>query len=682
LSEELEGAESAPEGSGAGVDPVAVALALGGASQERADAFLKKQEGLIDDQRKLVGLQAKELAHELELRHWSLLVRHLSSLLKLTLEVSVALLALALVCGVGVMVWNAAHADGLIVESFKVPPDLAEKGLTGEVVATRLLDELSSMQAQSNALRAASSYANNWGDDLKVEIPETGVSLGEVNRYLRGWLGHETHISGEVVRLDSGDIELTVRSGSEAGESVTGSSAEFHTVLHKAAEAVYARTQPYRYTNILAQQGRQQEVEALALAHTQTGPAIERAWARIVLAAQLSNRNRLEEALRTARAAVAIDPDFAFGWYRIGQIGINGEEILTAVKKSLSLVGPGTADLVPDTVAQLQSAAHRIIAVHLGDYDEDVRQSIELFPMIDFFADPAIQFQQAKSATGGGVFVPISEHALIARARIGQHDLSEARQLLAQEPAYMAAFKNRNAAALGVREQILTDRAGQYFRNLEVAVALETGDWGRIKQLVPTLQSGTSSLARSYNAFIYPPVGLWPNLALAEAETGDFAAAHALIDRTPTECDRCLSVHARIDALQKNYGGADFWFAAAVAKSPSLPFAYADWGRSLLERGHADAAIEKFTLANQKGPHFADPLEGWGEALMAKNQSHLALAKFAEAGKYAPNWGRLHLKWGEALVYAGKRDEAKAQFARAAQLDLTPTEKTELARKL
>ena len=90
-------------------------------------------------------------------------------------------------------------------------------------------------------------------------------------------------------------------------------------------------------------------------------------------------------------------------------------------------------------------------------------------------------------------------------------------------------------------------------------------------------------------------------------------------------------------------------------RAPSIPFADADWGQALLARGQPDAAIAKFTLANQKGPHFADPLEGWGEALMAKNQSHLALAKFAEAEKYAPNWGRLHLKWGEALVYAGKK---------------------------
>jgi Flp pilus assembly protein TadD len=96
-------------------------------------------------------------------------------------------------------------------------------------------------------------------------------------------------------------------------------------------------------------------------------------------------------------------------------------------------------------------------------------------------------------------------------------------------------------------------------------------------------------------------------------------------------------------------------------------------------RGQPDAAIEKFKLASEKGSHFADPLESWGEALMAKNQSHRALEKFAQAEKYAPNWGRLHLKWGEALAYAGKRDEAKTQFARAAALDLTPSEKSELA---
>ena len=139
-------------------------------------------------------------------------------------------------------------------------------------------------------------------------------------------------------------------------------------------------------------------------------------------------------------------------------------------------------------------------------------------------------------------------------------------------------------------------------------------------------------------------------------------------------------MRGRIDALQNNGAGAEFWFARAATLAPSIPFAFGDWGDMLLKKGDPEGAIEKYRLANQKGPHFSDPLEGWGEALMAKNQSHLALAKFAEAEKYAPNWGRLHLKWGEALVYAGKKDEAKAQFDRAVSLDLTPFEKAELAR--
>jgi tetratricopeptide (TPR) repeat protein len=169
-----------------------------------------------------------------------------------------------------------------------------------------------------------------------------------------------------------------------------------------------------------------------------------------------------------------------------------------------------------------------------------------------------------------------------------------------------------------------------------------------------------------------------PLLAEALARSGDLVGAWTAIDETPGDCYACIRTRGVIAAAARERGRADYWFARAVAAAPSVPFAYADWGQALLARGKPDDAITQFTIANRKGPHFADPLEGWGEALMAKNQSHLALAKFAEAEKYAPNWGRLHLKWGEALVYAGKRDEAKAQFARAAQLDLTPSEKAEL----
>jgi tetratricopeptide (TPR) repeat protein len=171
-----------------------------------------------------------------------------------------------------------------------------------------------------------------------------------------------------------------------------------------------------------------------------------------------------------------------------------------------------------------------------------------------------------------------------------------------------------------------------------------------------------------------------PPVAIAEARLEKFADAERRISPTPADCYPCLMARARIAAIQGQNARADWWFDRAVRSNPSIPLAYADWGQALLDRGDADGAIAKFTLANQKGPHFADPLEMWGEALMTKNRSDLALAKFTEAEKYAPNWGRLHLKWGEALFYAGRRDEAQKQFTLAAGLDLSSADKAELAK--
>jgi tetratricopeptide (TPR) repeat protein len=169
-----------------------------------------------------------------------------------------------------------------------------------------------------------------------------------------------------------------------------------------------------------------------------------------------------------------------------------------------------------------------------------------------------------------------------------------------------------------------------------------------------------------------------PLLGQAQAKLGNFAEAERIIAPTSADCDPCLIARGRIAALEGDQSRAGTWFARAAGTAPSFPFAFYEWGQTLLQRGQPDAAIEKFAIANRKSPRFADPLEGWGEALTAKNQSHLALAKFAEADKYAPNWGRLHLKWGEALVYAGKADEAKKQFAIAAGLDLVATDKADL----
>jgi tetratricopeptide (TPR) repeat protein len=211
----------------------------------------------------------------------------------------------------------------------------------------------------------------------------------------------------------------------------------------------------------------------------------------------------------------------------------------------------------------------------------------------------------------------------------------------------------------------------------EVMRAIALDQWQAARDALIAIE-GYPNLRQTGNWALLP-VATRPWLAYANARLGNFSNANAIIAKTPGDCYLCVRMRGNIDAAQKKWDAAAWWFDDAVRQAPSIPFAYADWGAMLLRKGNYDAAIAKFTLANQKGPHFADPLEMWGEALIAKNRSDLALAKFAEADKYAPNWGLLHLKWGEALVWSGKRDDAQKQFDIAAGLNLTPAETSQLA---
>ena len=177
---------------GGGVDPPGAAWAvLGSADREKANRFLDEQTVLTQKQQHLVDLQAHELQHELSLRHWSLRVRHVSDVLKLAFELAFAFIVTAIAIGLGIVIWSAVHADGLVIESFNVPADMAANGLSGQVVSAKLLDRLAMMQNASASSRPAASFTNDWTHDMKVEIPDTGVSLGELQRYLRNWLGHE-----------------------------------------------------------------------------------------------------------------------------------------------------------------------------------------------------------------------------------------------------------------------------------------------------------------------------------------------------------------------------------------------------------------------------------------------------------------------------------------------------------
>ena len=588
----------------------------------------------------------------LEAEYERLHLGHFREWLYTAAELVVALIVLLIFAALASAVYEASRADGLVIESFGVPPDMAAKGLSGPVLASKLLDRLNAMQDATESARAASSFSHDWTNDIKVEIPDTGVSLGEVIRYLHDWLGREMHLSGDVYEIDR-NLVLTVRLDSEPGQTFQGTPGDLDVIVQRAAEAIFRRAQPYRYAIYLLEHRRVPEAEDVFHALADTGSVRERVWAEMALAFRMANADRNDEASAYAKRAIAADPQFPNPYGALQEVAQNlghDEDVIEDSRRFIALMrGAGSREWAPSQIVPNISVSTAFEAEELGDY----RAAIPAYEA----SQPTTDSASVKTNTA-------CDAALL-------HDVAQSRARLATFDPKREAPQPDSWAPANARYALA-----------QQAIALS--DW---RDAVPLLNrseelahgaAAVSQRALSDRAWHRVTTGPW--LAYAYAMLGAKPAAAAILNALPGDCYVCARMRGRVAAHDGHGQAAAWWFARAVTLAPSPPFAYADWGAMLMAKGDLDGAIAKFESAHRKGPHFADALEMWGEALMAKNRSDLALAKFEEAGKDAPNWGRLHLKWGEALLWSGDKVEAGKQLAIASNLDLSTAEKAELAR--
>jgi len=449
-----------------------------------------------------------------------------------------------------------------------------------------------------------------------------------------------------VFRTDKG-IAITARAGGDGGATNQGPDSDFDVILQRAAESVFAQTQPYRYGVYLLRHNRLDDAQKIFEKLAASSSASEKAWAENGLANVEDSRGNLRASAAWSRAALALEPEFALTHWTLADNELtlgHDEDAVRTDRELLALTqshNPGLTErsraMIRHNIAQTLAAefgefasvpADAKVAEQLPDYSGAIETSweneVEALGLLHDARAMRARFAEMPRADDDDTVS--SRKAILAQAEIALKDWKDARKDAA------------DAEAIGIR-------AGGF-------------------------------TAGGINALV------WPYLARARFETGDRAGAFALIGRTPRDCYACVDMRGNIDVAARNWDGATFWFADAVRQAPSVPLAYSDWGAMLLAKRDLEGAIAKFQIAKEKGPHFADPLEMWGEALIAKNRSDLALAKFEEADKYAPNWGRLHLKWGEALLWLGDKAGAQKQFEIAASLDLAASDKAALARDL
>ena len=617
-------------------DPVEIAMEIAVSGKSPSTAALEVLETNAALMREQIGLARNE---------------RFRNRIKAVRDIAIAVVVLLLAAGVISFVWNARQASGLVIQPLSTPPDLAERGLDSRAVSSQLLDRLNRLQAETDSIRAANTYASNWQGDVSVEIPSTGVSIGELDHWLRGTLGRETVISGEVTRAGE-SLSMTVRTPAGGGRTIVSPTGDLDALVQGAAEAIYEMTQPYRYAVYLRGAGRRDEGLAVLRKLAASGAPLDRAYANLGLGVDLDKQGYFDQGMVRYRRALEIDPDFAPAESNLAAIYDMVGETERALAGSNRLVrilnGPGRRVLQPGPAEVTEILNRAFIAAYQGD----ATAAADLIGTLVGKQEYAGIVQAA----------PLHQASLLVAA----HDLGRARRVLAD---------------IGVASAVQSYR----ITGVHYGLSIPTADLLIARELWPQALAELQvweGIVSQPDHIPQIPMLIWPRMAEVMARMGRLDEAVALVGRTPTNCYACLTARARIAELAGDRAAADRWSAEARRQGPSLPFAFAEHGQMLMARGDIAGAIDFYEQAIERGPRWADPQKYWGDALLAQSDAAGAIRKYRAAADRAPRWGALHLAWGRALEAQGKSDQAREKYTEAARMDLSAADRAEVKRRL
>ena len=575
----------------------------------------RKTEAFLEKQAQLLEIQAAHLRDEHALRIAHLRnqlreerIRRVGLRLRVAFQLFAALVATVLAAGILVMLRDAFTSRSVVVEPFDAPPRLGARGVSGKVVAGGVLDELRRLQDATRADASKRDLSNAWTGEIKLAVPEAGISLGEISRVLKARFGHDLHIDGDVIQTEAEGLALTVRGDGVPPKTFTGSADDLAKLTVGAAEYVYSQSEPVLWAYYLSSRGRNEEAIAfsrssLAGAEKADRPYLLNTWANAV-----ANTGHLQQALSLYRAALKLKPDYWVGHNNVintlWALG-NEEEALRAGEDMRRIAGgrPGRA---PETYYQNVD----VLVWNLGPWHDAL---------------------EADAETTGGVGSNVAAVAAISIAdvEVRLHDL-EAAQITLQTARADASEANSAVATHFVRGRL----------------AAEAGDTAKAAEEMEAFGKGYVEPIIIIN---YPGYSCW--IAAAEEAAGHPDRADAVLESAGSYVD-CYRFRGDILDHRADWLGAQKAYAAAVALAPDLPAGYYSWGLALARHRDITGAVAKLRDAHQKGPHWADPLKAWGDVLVQQGRSKEALVKYDEALKYAPNWVALK----EARAAAAKQN--------------------------
>jgi tetratricopeptide (TPR) repeat protein len=570
----------------------------------------RKTEIFLEKQAQLLETQNKHLKDEHALRLTNLrnqiseqALRRQGMKVRMAAQCIFASLGAALCVGVIVMVYDAAHSRKVIIDPFEIAPGLNAPVLSGKIVAADLLDRLTQLQADTRTSAQKRGLSNAWANEISIQVPQTGLSIGQIENVLKARFGHDQHIDGDLVRSDTGALVLTVRGTGIVARSFTDTAGHIEDPVNAAAEYIYGESEPGLFAKYLSDIGRNDEAIAFAKVHFQNAsieeqPILLNYWANAITFKALPNAN--VEALSLYQEAVRIKPDYWIGYNNtlLALSNLGREEELVQLAQQMIKVAGGRPGRAPDEMYQPYDFA-------IFNLEAERRGAL---------ADMA--------GTGGGTLTTQSgaEGLSVSLLDVLLHDVASAR--LRFQTTVWDKKLHPDAANAAVAQAFLEKELD----NLPAAAER----WDELALLYADPVIATSIAPAICSAApIYEKTG--------QPQKAD-AALSAVGALTFVDCYR---YKADVLDMRGNWVAAQEWYAKAVKLAPSLPAGYYSWGLALARHGDLPAAIEQLKLANLKGPTWADPLKAWGDALAKQGHAEEGLAKYDEALKNAPNWKEL-----------------------------------------
>ena len=602
----LGGGDDKPESetgeSAAGAEAFAAAVAAIASRQDPGVA--RHTEEFLQEQTELLRVQRMHLKaeHQLRLVHLSgqnreSALRRAGIRIRIAFQLFVAIVAAFIGAGVILLVHDAVRSRRVVIEPFHAPPALAQRGIDGSVLAAALLDQLTDLQDATRSSSAALGVTGAWSATIRLDVPETGISIAEISRLLRERLGHDVHIDGDLVETSTGELALTVRGNGVPPKSFTAPGKDLDKLTAAAAGYVYSKSQPARWATYLTNIGDYKGAIEFCRTEVAGADPVTRADLLNTWATSLQNvGGTAQEALVLFREAVQLQPKLWRSYNNImnAYMMLGQEEQAWRAGETM--------------IAEAGGRPGQALELYYQNWDYltwNLRAWLE-----ETLADATAHAGAGTGATSAG--------PAIADIYMRLHDSN------AVELALKTTKEDPNDPTIAALAHFVHGR-----------LAADAGDAERAASELEAFGVAFSDPVISSN---YPGYQCW--IAPAEEAAKHPAKADAILQSAGNFVD-CYRFRADILDSRGDWSGAQKAYADAVALAPDLPAAYYSWGLALVRHGDLADAAAKLKQASQFGPQWADPLKAWGDLLMRQGAVRQALAKYDEALKWAPNWAAL-----------------------------------------